>query len=408
MSETGGVPIASYGARARPDVAFLLPELGAGGVERVFGNYAAALAAQGKRVDLVLLSDRRRVAPPPAGVRVVNLAAPVRGDATFALALPALVRYLKRERPGALCAGITSLNLLAVLARGLAGGRGDVPADVGAPGDSAGSSARRRTTVLVSEHVPPSVNAGTHPLKRLLPLLMRRFYPQADAVVAVSEALAADLASVARLPRSAITTLYNPVVDERLLAEAQARPDHPWFSGPEPVIVGMGRLHPQKDFVTLLRAFALLRQRQAGKLLILGEGEQRHALEAEARRLGVAEHVAMPGHVSAPGAFLAHADLFALSSLYEGFPTVLIEALACGCPVVATDCPTGPHEILEGGRYGALVPPARPEALAEAMLATLASPPPAARSMARGRTFTVEAATERLWDLLEAVSDPAA
>lgn len=178
-------------------------------------------------------------------------------------------------------------------------------------------------------------------------------------------------------------------------------PDHPFFGGADKVIVAVGRLHPQKDFLTLIRAFHLLQQQLQCKLVILGEGEQRRSLEAEVARLGLTESVALPGHVGAPGSYLAHADLFALSSQYEGFPTVLIEALACGCPVVSTDCPTGPHEILEGGRFGPLVAVGDPAALAEAMRATLQAPLAAATLMERGRTFSIEAATDRLLGVIE-------
>lgn len=364
----------------RPTVAFLLPHLGGGGVERVFTNYAAGFAAKGVSTDLVLVSNRHGATSAPKGVRVVNLGVWASGDATLGLALPALIRYLRRERPAALCIGITTLNLTALVARRLSG---------------------VNTTVLVSEHVPPSVNAGTHPLKRLLPPLMRWWYPKADVVFAVSEFLAADVAAVARLPRERVATVHNPVVGEKLLAEAAKMPDHPFFGGADKVIVAVGRLHPQKDFLTLIRAFHLLQQQLQCKLVILGEGEQRRSLEAEVARLGLTESVALPGHVGAPGSYLAHADLFALSSQYEGFPTVLIEALACGCPVVSTDCPTGPHEILEGGRFGPLVAVGDPAALAEAMRATLQAPLAAATLMERGRTFSIEAATDRLLGVIE-------
>lgn len=370
--------------RERPKVAFLLPHLGGGGVERVFANYAGALAARGHSTDLVILNHEQRATEAPEGVRVVDLGLKHVTDATFGLALPALVRYLREERPTALCVGITTLNLTALVARRLSG---------------------VDTAVLVSEHVPPSVNAGTHPLKRLLPPLMRWWYPKADSVFAVSEHLADDVAAVARLQRERVATIYNPVVGPKLLTEAAAKPDHPFFGGAEQVLVAVGRLHPQKDFVSLIRAFHQLQRELPVKLIILGEGELRSELETEVRERGLTGSVSMPGHVKAPGSYLANADLFVLSSRYEGFPTVLIEALACGCPVVSTDCPTGPHEILEGGLYGRLVPVADPGALAEAMKATLAAPLPAARLKERGRLFTIEAATERLHAEIAAAVD---
>jgi glycosyltransferase involved in cell wall biosynthesis len=151
--------------------------------------------------------------------------------------------------------------------------------------------------------------------------------------------------------------------------------DHPWFAeGAPPVILGVGKLKPQKDFATLLRAFATLRAGRAARLVILGEGEQRGELEALAQNLGIAADVALPGFVDNPFPYMARASLFVLSSRFEGLPGVLIQALACGCPAVSTDCPSGPAEILEGGRYGPLVPVGDAEGLARAMAETLAAP----------------------------------
>jgi glycosyltransferase involved in cell wall biosynthesis len=270
--------------------------------------------------------------------------------------------------------GMTTVNLLALWARRLA---------------------RTDTRVVVSEHVPPSVNVGTHPLKRGLPALIRRFYPAADAVVAVATALADDLARVGRLPRARVEVIHNPVVTEALLERSRRRPDHPWFANDVPVVLGIGRLVAQKDFATLIDAFAAVRRARPARLLILGEGPDRAALEAKVAALGLTDDVAMPGFVPDPPAYLAHADVFALSSVYEGLPVVLIEALACGCPVVSTDCPTGTDEVLEGGRHGRLVPVGDAPALADAILATLQAPPDRAALARRGADFSLEAIVPR-------------
>lgn len=364
---------------SRPDVTFLLPALSGGGVERVFANLAGGLAARGLAVDLLLLNDPQpRQVTVPDGVNAIDLRAPTRSDATFLLALPKLVRYLREARPRAIYAGITTINLLALWAKERAG---------------------VDTRVILSEHVPVSVNARTHPLKRPLPALVRRNYPRADAVVAVSQDLAADLRSSCALPSELVRVVYNPVVSPSLLAGAAAEPDHPWFDGAGPVLLGVGRLVEQKDFDTLLTAFAASRRDDA-KLIILGEGQDRPRLEATAASLGLAGRVALPGHVSKPAAYLGHADLFCLSSIYEGFPTVLIEALACGCPVVSTDCPTGPREILADGEFGELVPVRDAAALGAAIGRALSRSHDRDRLKRRGATFTVEAATEVVLDLL--------
>jgi glycosyltransferase involved in cell wall biosynthesis len=156
------------------------------------------------------------------------------------------------------------------------------------------------------------------------------------------------------------------------------------------VLVAVGRLHEQKDFQTLLRAFALVRARRSARLIILGEGPERPALEAGVAKLGLTEDVDLPGFVPNPYAFMAGASQFVLSSRYEGLPTVLIEAMACGCPVVSTDCPSGPGEILDNGKYGRLVPVGDAAALAEAMEATLDAPPPAAELKARADLFHID------------------
>jgi glycosyltransferase involved in cell wall biosynthesis len=365
------------------DVAFLLPSFAGGGVERVVLNLAVALHAEGRRVELVLMRARGELlAQVPEGVAVVDLGAPYLGDALFVTALPALTAYLRRRAPRVLYAGMTTVNLIALWARRRAGAA---------------------TRVVVSEHVPVSVNARTHPLKRVLPALIRRAYPAADAVVAVASALADDLAQVGGLPRERIDVVHNPVVTPALLEGARRRPDHPWFDQDVPVVLGIGRLVAQKDFGTLLEAFAIVRRSRAARLLILGEGPDRPALEAAVERLGLADDVALPGFVPDPAAYLAHADLFVLSSRYEGLAVVLIEALACGCPVVSTDCRTGPDEILEGGAHGRLVPVGDAAALAAAMAATLDAPPPRAALVRRGADFSLEAIVPRYAALFDRV-----
>lgn len=202
---------------------------------------------------------------------------------------------------------------------------------------------------------------------------MRWFYPWADKIVAVSDGVAADLARFARLPRSLITTIYNPFDIGGMRIKAEEEPELPWVL-PEalPVLLGVGRLTEQKDFTSLIQAFALVRQQRQVRLLILGEGELRNALAAQAKSLGLTpEDFAMPGFVSNPFSYLRRAEVFVLSSRWEGLPGVLIQAMACGAPVVATDCPSGPAEILEDGKWGRLVPVGDVSALANAIAVTL-------------------------------------
>jgi glycosyltransferase involved in cell wall biosynthesis len=254
-----------------------------------------------------------------------------------------------------------------------------------------------RTTLSAAIREPNRRNAARW---RELPLLVRRYYPWADAIVAVSAGAATDLSMLAALPPSAIQAIYNPVVSHKMLQSARAPVAWPWPADGSPIIVAAGRLEPVKDFPTLLRAFALVRKRRRARLAILGSGSSEKTLRNLARELGIEADFALMGWVANPFAYMASASLFVLSSRYEGLPGVLIQALACGCPSIATDCPNGPREILDHGRYGTLVPPCDAEAMAKAMEDTLDSPPDRRGLARRGLEFSVEGATDRYLSVL--------
>jgi glycosyltransferase involved in cell wall biosynthesis len=228
-----------------------------------------------------------------------------------------------------------------------------------------------------------------------------RFYRGADGVVAVSDGVADDFANVTGFQRSCIRTIYNPVLTPDLSVAAEAAVEDPWLDGDEPpVVLGVGRLTTQKDFPTLLHAFARVRSQRLARLLILGEGDKRSELEALARNLGLAGEVRFPGYVDNPFAYMRRCAVFVLSSAYEGLPNSLIEAMACGAPVVSTDCPSGPAEILEGGRYGCLVPIGDAEAMASAILTILQDAPDTAGTRRRAEMFSVEASSAQYLSLL--------
>lgn len=315
-------------------VAIFLPSLQGGGAERVMVNLARGLAELGLQVDLVLArAEGPLQAEVPKEVRVVDL-----GAKHVLYSLPGLVRYLRRERPSAMLSALDHANVVALWAKKLAG----VP-----------------TRVVLSVHNPPSLdtaNAQTFRAK-LMPLWGQIFYPWAHTVVAVSQGVAKDLVQLTGLPMDKVKVIYNPAVTPELLAKAEEALDHPWFQpGEPPVILGAGRLTAQKDFPTLIRAFALVRRKLPSRLMILSEGEERPRLEALVRELGLEADVELPGFVDNPYKYMKHAGVFVLSSRYEGFGLVLVEAMACGTPVIATDCPSGPAEILEGGKWGRMVP----------------------------------------------------
>ncbi|MDN5849749.1 MAG: glycosyltransferase, partial [Nitrococcus sp.] len=193
----------------------------------------------------------------------------------------------------------------------------------------------------------------------------------------------------------------NPTVTPALLEQARSRPQHPWFvPGAPPVVLGVGRLVEHKGFATLLRAFARVRETRPAWLMVLGEGPERSALQRLSAELGIADAVAMPGWVDNPIAYMAGAGILVLSSHWEGLPGVLIEALASGCPVVATDAPGGAAEILDHGAYGKLVRIGDVPAMAAAILETLAHPPDRDRLKARANEFSVERSARRYQEVL--------
>lgn len=333
-------------------VALLFSNPVGGGVQRVMMNLGAGIAALGIPVDLVVARVPGDVPPLPPGTRLVNLAA-----RRTVNVLPGLIRYLRESRPRALLSAGERLNVLAVLAR---------------------AAARSDARLVVAIHIAlraqfaNAADPRTWLLRRVVPAAYRR----ADAVVSVSRAAAAEAAEVLRMAPERVRAIYNPVVTPELFRHAAGPAAHPWLADDRtvPVLLGMGRLAPQKDFATLIRAFARVRAIRPARLLVLGEGEERDALRALADGLGVGADVDLAGFTNDPYPSLARADVFVLSSAWEGLPTVLIEALALGVPVVSTDCPTGPAEILRGGERGELVPPADPAALADAILRALDAP----------------------------------
>ncbi len=340
---------------------------GHGGVERMVLNLVRGLAAADHGVDLLVVRERSAPQALPAAVRVVPL-----GARHTATAVPALARYLRRHRPAVLLAAKDRAIRAAVAARALA---------------------RTRTRIVgrLGTHLTASLahRGALHRAPRLA--LVRAFYRGVDHIVAVSDGVAEDTRTVTGLPHERISVVRNPVWTPELETRAAQRLEHRWFPVEgTPVIVASGRLTYQKDFTTLLRAFARVRAERACRLLILGEGRDRRPLEALAERLGVSRDVSLPGFVEDPHPFVARASLFVLSSRWEGSPNALTEALALGVPVVAADCPSGPREILQDGRYGPLVPVGDVEALAQAMAETLARPPPREMLQQAARPYTLE------------------
>ena len=309
-------------------------------------NLAHGIAESGYAVDLVLAqAEGAFLTEVRKPVQVVDL------KASRALtSLPALVKYLRREQPGAMLSILGYVNVIALLAWRLAG---------------------VRTRLFVNEQNTASIEASNASKwkNRMTPWLIKRLYPWANGILAVSQGVRDDLSQLTGIPSERIKVIFNPsVVGAEVREKARAPLDHPWFGpGRPPVLVAAGRLQIQKDYPTLIHAFAQVRKTRAVRLVILGEGPKRSMLESLVEKLGLEQDVSLPGFVMNPYAYMAQAALFVLSSRWEGLPTVLIEALCCGTPVVSTDCPSGPREILKDGQYGRLVPVGDANALARAI-----------------------------------------
>lgn len=353
-------------------LAIFLPSLEGGGAERVMANLAEGFAERGMATDLVLANAKGPYLAQLSGsVRVVDLRAP----RVLASILP-LRHYLRSSRPAALLSGLNYANLVALWAKRLSG-------------------VDTRMVVTVHNQLTTPSEAPPPFKERAIHRLMHYAYPRAHHIVAVSNGVADDLSRTAGIPRHLIHTIYNPVVSEAMLARGGEPLAHPWFGpGQPPVILAIGRFYEQKDFPNLIRAFARLAPTTDGRLLILGDGPQRPQLEGLVRQLGLEERVALPGFVDNPYAYLKRARVFALSSKWEGLPTVLIEALAFGKAIVSTNCKSGPEEILERGRYGTLVPIADDEALARALRRALTEPPPDYDPQQATARFTMESAVD--------------
>lgn len=396
-------------------IAILLPSLAGGGAERSMLLLSQFFSEQGRVVDLLLfrpegaylgsvppavsmftlkpssslrgrllalLADRSGLAPLLKPVLL-----PVKADANIRH-IEALTKYLKDNSPDILLSAMTHTNLVSLWARRLAGN--NVPVVVS-------------ERIALTTHIQNQSVRGAWRWKYLLPLV-NHAYQTASGIVTVSNGVAKDLIDNTDVAPDLVNTIYNPVVDNQLRELARQPLQHPWFhTESPPVILGAGRLIPQKDFATLLRAFAQVRQHRPARLMILGEGRLRTDLEQLAETLGVAADVAFPGFVQNPYQYMARAGAFVLASLYEGLPGVLIQALACGCPVVSTNCPGGSDEILDYGKYGTLTPVGDAVAIANALNAVLDNPPDREALAQRAQLFSVDTAARKYLDYLDGV-----
>lgn len=355
-----------------------------GGVQKAMVGIAGELVARRFGVDVILpRADGPYLSQLPAEANVIEL-----GTKQPLSVMSALVRYLRRTRPKVLLSAQQHTNLAAIWARQLS---------------------RVPVRVVISQHNHLSLLAqhDKRTAVRLLPRLSQRFYPWADEIVAVSKGVADDLVQSLALPQERIHVIYEPAFTPDLFEKARESSGHPWLEPKTaPTILGVGRLTKQKDFATLIQAFAEIRKHMQARLIILGEGEERPHLERRVQDLGLEGDVSLPGFADNPYAYMQRADVFVMSSAWEGFGMVLVEALAVGTPVVSTDCPSGPAEILDQGKYGALVPVGDTAALAHAVLGTLHQSPNAAELQKRALDFSLHAVVDRYLEVLQIKDKP--
>jgi glycosyltransferase involved in cell wall biosynthesis len=331
-----------------------IPSLRGGGAERAMIILSEGFIALGYQVDLVVCSAQGPLAEIlPESINLIDL-----GKPRAVAALLPLVAYLKEQRPCALFSTIPHANVIALLATIIS---------------------QTDTPVVVRESNSPQTELKKSFSRKVVHFLTPWFYKKARGIIAVSEGVKNELIAMSATLKAQISVVPTPVVTDHMLVAAEEALDHPWFSPDfkEPIIVAAGRLHPQKDFSMLLRAFQLLVKQTPARLVILGEGDLRKSLESLAQDLNIDKFVSMPGFVVNPFPFLKKARVFVLSSKYEGMPNVLLQALALGTPVVATDCHSGPRECLRGGAWGTLVPVGDVQAMSQALLQALEQTPAA-------------------------------
>ena len=367
-----------WAADKQPHIAVFIKSLQGGGAEHVMLMLASAFAKHGCKVDILLSSNRGHLHDEISGdVTIHTLVKAGRWRLLYPMlrlapgnwralssiytmkiprilkVLPALKKYLRAARPDVVLSTLPGANIVAAWAIRLSGGNSSL--------------------VIREANQFSCVRHTDDNFGRLLPRLAKRWYPTAEAIIAVSEGVRDDIVNELKLPPEKTEAILNPVDLQRILTlAADALPEDSGLENGCRFVLAVGKLEPQKDFITLLRAFAMSRNRRDARLIILGEGALGGALRTLAEELGISDQLLLPGYVANPYAYMRRGAVFVLSSAWEGCPNVLLEALACGVPIVSTDCPSGPKEILASGQYGILVPVGDASALASAIERVLA------------------------------------
>jgi len=348
-------------------IALFMADFSGGGSERVMVNIANGLTRRGHIVDLLVA---RREGPYSQAVSNDICVRTLSGR--LISAIPSLARYMRENRPAAILVAGEHATIIAVAAMWL-------------------SRCPLHMVTSVHNSIERDGSAPNRAKDWASPALMRLFYPAVDKIVAVSEELRQEALRVLGGEPDRFVTIYNPLYTDGLVERSKAHVFHRWLERKEfPVVIAVGRLVEQKGFDTLLRAFAMVRKSRNARLLILGEGPEQDNLNSLAIELGISDSIEFLGFVENPYVYMAQSDVLAMTSRWEGFGNVLVEAMACGTQVVSTDCSFGPREILDNGLYGTLVPVGDARSMADAVLRSLQYPIQASLLVERARAFSVE------------------
>ncbi len=347
------------------ELSILIFSLHGGGLEKSILRLARVLSEQGIRVNLLVAKTSNAVYSVPDELNFVDL-----GASKVVFILFPLMRHIMKTKPRILFSAGTPLNTIAILSRLITG----YP---------------KHLVVGERNHLSSIVKYSSRLRDKFRPLFVRFLYSFADMVLAVSKSVAEDVIEVGRLNEGKVRVVHNFFDVDQIVTQATSPTDVGWIDHPNvPILVSVGRMVPQKGYDSLLKAFCLLRKQRECRLIILGDGKERASLENLAKELHISNDVYMPGFVLNPYAYIAKASLFVHSSLWDGLPGVLIEALACGTPIIATDSPGGASEILENGKYGTLVRSQDAAKLAEAMLIKLDKENDSEKLVERARFFS--------------------
>lgn len=362
-------------------ISFIIPSLSLGGIEVNTIRLAKAFYENGYLVDIVTVNSKNDYQEMiPNGIKIVNL-----NCRKLLLALPKIINYVKKEKPIALISASEGLNIITAMSKQFVK---KIPTKI---------------IISIRTHLSTEYKETNRKIKKIFPILSRILYPKVDVIVAVSRGVAQDIQNLLKIPIKNIHIIYNPIFDDSIEELSSQEIHHPIFkkSRDFKIVLGAGRLTKQKDFKTLIYAFNEVRKKMKCKLVIIGEGEERKNLEDLIKKLGIENDVYLLGFVPNPYPYMKEADVFVLSSIWEGFGNVLVEAMATGTNVVSTNCPSGPTEILDNGLYGDLVRVGDYKQLSNSIIKAIENPKSKETIISRAKKFSVTSAFNKYKQIIE-------